>query len=99
MKSEIILACARMFSVPTSRLKGLSRGDGARDARFALYLALHMRGHSYSAIGHMLGRHHSTIMHGVREAEALIAQDSDYADKVAELAAWQPAYVGQKETT
>lgn len=98
MKTEIILYCARLFNVPTSRLKGQSRGEGAREARFALYLALHRRGHSYSAIGHMLGRHHSTVMHGVREADVLIAQDADYAAKVAELATWQPDYVKQEQT-
>lgn len=89
----MILLCARLFNVPTSRLKGLARGEGAREARFALYTALRMRGNSYKTIGNFLGRDHATVMHGVREAEALMAGDPDYAAKVAELAAWQPAYV------
>jgi chromosomal replication initiation ATPase DnaA len=93
MKTEIILTCARMFEVPTSRLKGYARAEGAREARFALYRALHLRGHTYSAIGIMLDRDHSTVLHGVREADKLIAQCPDYAAKVAELAAWQPKRV------
>jgi chromosomal replication initiation ATPase DnaA len=99
MKTEIILHCALMFIVPTSRLKGHARGDGAREARFALYRALHTRGHSYSAIGAMLGRHYTTVMYGVREADAMVAACPDYAAKVAALVAWQPSYIISKETT
>ncbi|MDI3491995.1 MAG: Bacterial dnaA protein helix-turn-helix [Thauera sp.] len=97
MKTEIILACARAFNVPTSRLKGFARDGGAREARFALYSALHQRGHSYSSIGLMLDRHHSTVLHGVREANKLAAQCPDFAAKVAELVALRPKHVYTEE--
>jgi chromosomal replication initiation ATPase DnaA len=99
MITEIIRACARLFRLPTNHVTGLQRMDGAREARFALYAALRKRGHSYKTIGKFLRRDHSTIMHGVRAAEAMMAADPGYAAKVAELAAWQPARVYTEETT
>lgn len=99
MKTEIILACARMFNVPTARLKGYARCGGAKEARFALYRALRSRGNSYSAIGALLGRDHSTVLYGVREADAMMAACPEYAAKVAELTAWRPAYFKQKDPT
>jgi chromosomal replication initiation ATPase DnaA len=99
MKSEMILLCARMFNVPTSRLKGLSRSEGAREARFALYAALRMRGNSYKTIGNFLSRDHATIIHGVRVAADLMDADPSYAAKVSELAAWQPDRVRAEEAS
>lgn len=99
MKTEIIRYCSKLFTVPTNHLTGLTRNDGAREARFALYRALRMRGHTYGAIGRMLDRDHTTILYGARQADKLIAACPAYAAKVAELAAWKPEYMRQKETT
>lgn len=97
MRPEIILRCAHLFGVPTARVKGYARAEGAREARFALYAALRRRGWSYPQIGDFLDRDHATVIHGVRKAEAMVAACPDYAAKVAELASWQPDYVKREQ--
>lgn len=92
MKSEIINLCARIFNQPTNAITGMARADGAREARFALYAALRLRGWSNPRIGKFVGRHHATIIHGVRKAEVLMAADPAYAEKVVKIAAWHPEH-------
>jgi chromosomal replication initiation ATPase DnaA len=55
-------------------------------ARFAVYKAMRIRGWSFSQIGQLMNRDHTTVMHGVTRAEYYIEKDPDYAAKVQILA-------------
>jgi hypothetical protein len=60
-----------MTGVTDQGLRSKNRSRAVVDARQALMFALWDGGMSYSAIGRLLGRHHTTIMHGVSQAKAL----------------------------
>lgn len=93
--SEYRSAC---YKVPIARVMGLvsqafqvspheilsPRKNGyLLPARYAVYwLARHATVRSLPAIGRFLNRDHSTITHGVRRAEELMARHPEYKEKV-----------------
>jgi chromosomal replication initiation ATPase DnaA len=56
------------FTVP--QLTGAQRHKGVVRARWALMVALHLRGWSTVQIGRLLGRDHTTIMYGLKQADS-----------------------------
>ena len=60
-----------LTGVTEQQVRGLVRSHAIVEAKQALMLALFDGKMSYSAIGRLLGKHHTTIMHGVREAKEL----------------------------
>jgi chromosomal replication initiation ATPase DnaA len=60
-------------NVPECALLGRCRTMSVGRARNALYAALRAAGLSYPEIGALLGRDHTTVMHGVRKAGAASA--------------------------
>lgn len=90
MKTEIIKLCAELFDVSVSDIMSRRRMSPIIEARFALYAALRQRGWSYLRIGMFFGRDHTTILHGVRQAECMKKYHRSYAEKVEELATWKP---------
>ncbi len=80
--TEVVDAVARAGGVRPKDLLG--RGQ-ARPLTRARQLAMHLLrelcpGASLPAIGHLLGRDHSTVLYGCRRAAALLARDPAYRD-------------------
>jgi chromosomal replication initiation ATPase DnaA len=72
---------AQAFNVDPDAVLGHSRAADVADARQLLYWLLRQDGHSYPHIGHMLGRHHTTIIHGVRAVNDGIRQQQEWLAK------------------
>lgn len=62
----IVEAICHAHYVTSDELLGTSRVTHIVRARYALYSAMRDEGLSYSAIGGLLGRDHTTILEGVR---------------------------------
>ena len=69
---------AQAFNVDPQAVLGHSRASDVADARQLLYWLLRQDGHSYPHIGNLLGRHHTTIMHGVKAVENGIAEQQKW---------------------
>ena len=87
MPLDVIGLKARAFrytylltGVTEHALRGKGRSRAVVEARQALMFALWDGGMSYSAIGRLLDRHHSTIMYGVREAKVLRENHSAFRE-------------------
>lgn len=65
-----IARVAELTGVPAADITGRSRFREHFRARRLVCLDLRARGWSYSRIGKLLGRDHSTICHAVRSARA-----------------------------
>jgi chromosomal replication initiation ATPase DnaA len=66
---EIVERVAQARGVTVRELYGSSRVGRVARARQAAMLALHQTGrYSLSEIGRLLGRHHTSVMHGVKAA-------------------------------
>lgn len=63
--------------VPLVEVVGRSRMRPVVAVRHAFWSALRDRGWSYPAIGRLFGRHHATVMHGIRAHKAFHAKESD----------------------
>jgi len=66
------------------QLIGAQRHRGVVRARWAVMVALHRRGWSTVQIGRLMGRDHTTVMHGLKQADsgvqamaALLCEGSD----------------------
>jgi len=79
-------AAADLFDMSVAELDSPARFSYIMPARFAVYKALHLRGWTYSRIGRLLGKDHSTIMYGVSRADYMIERDEEYAAQVLHLA-------------
>lgn len=90
---EITQAAADIFGVPVRDILSKSRFREHTSARQAVCLVAWERGWSSPAIGRVLGRDHSTVLHGRDRAAALGAGDPGYAAKVAELLERSPVRV------
>lgn len=78
--SDIITEVSHVFGVPEAILKGPLRAQRyVRPRHACYYLAQHLTQLSYPMIGRALGgRDHSTIIHGVRQAENRLERDPEY---------------------
>lgn len=86
MRRRIMKAAADLFDMSVAELDSPARFSYIMPARFAVYKALHLRGWTYSRIGRLLGKDHSTIMYGVSRADYMIERDEEYAAQVLHLA-------------
>jgi chromosomal replication initiator protein len=81
--ADIQRATAEAFSLPLREL--LSKRQDRRCARprqVAMYLARELTVHSLPEIGREFDRDHTTIMHGIAQVEALMAQKPEFAARV-----------------
>lgn len=80
-------------AVADKYIKAMSRivgGDVRSGSRVSSYLwgrnfvayQLHKEGLSFSRIGHILNRHHATIMHSIKSAETAIEYPKSYANAI-----------------
>ena len=54
------------------------RKRGIGDVRMMSFLVLRQKGMSYQEIGRTLGKHHTSVIYGVRQAEAHIQYDKRF---------------------
>lgn len=86
MKRELVMRASELFCIHPRDLVSDHRFGFLMPARFALYKALRLRGWSFLRIGALMGKDHSTIIHGVKRADYMMERDALYAEKVNELA-------------
>ena len=84
---EVVACAAWLFGTTPRDILQPSKHQAHVDARWAVMKALSFRGSSRSSIGRLLGKDHSTVIHGIRRAEQVMAVDYAFADKVATLVA------------
>jgi chromosomal replication initiation ATPase DnaA len=82
----LLLECARLFDTTAKDLRGNSRFRLHTHPRFALFKVMHLRGASKHQIGRFFERDHSTVVHGIRQADALAVRDIDYGARLSALA-------------
>lgn len=82
--ADIVTAAARVFGLSRSDITGQRRLRAIMPARIATYyLARELTDTALNGIGRAIGgRDHSTVLHGCRMAEAMMAADSYYCAKV-----------------
>ena len=87
--ARIIRTTARCHGLPAASLAGSGRCHGVVQARnLAMYLARHLTGSSFGAIGTAFGgRDHTTVMRGVRAVETRMTTDATFAADVEQLLA------------
>lgn len=83
--SDIIREAGSIFYVQPIKLKTECRERPVLLARNALCRALKTRGSTYMQIGRWLNKDHSTIIHSVKNADALMETDPDYYEKIGKL--------------
>ena len=66
----VILAILKECRVTVEELTSDTRTDRIAHARQIIMAALHDRGFSTTEIGGLLGRDHTTVIHGIRAANA-----------------------------
>lgn len=86
---RILQAVAERFGVRPGDITGAGRTrQVARARQAALLLGRRLTGHGLVALGGMVGgRDHSTVLYGIRQAEARLAEDPEFARELAELTA------------
>lgn len=67
---EIASEVSEVTRIRVSEIYGPSRMPRICRARELVCYIAHTHGYSYPEIGHALGRHHTTIMHAVRNEKA-----------------------------
>jgi chromosomal replication initiation ATPase DnaA len=86
---SVILRAASLTGYAPKEITGVGRTAPLARVRFAIMLVLRRRGLSLPEIGRRLGgRDHTTVMHGVERAEAMLSSDADFAalfDQIAVL--------------
>jgi chromosomal replication initiator protein len=84
---EIQARVALAFDIPRAELVGSSRAATALRARqLAILLTRELTDLSLPQIGRLFGgRDHSTVLNSLRRASAAVAEDSDFAQRAAEL--------------
>lgn len=77
--SELLSEVSRFYDIPILALKSIRRdGRTAYARQVACYVAYKETSLSFPAIGRLLGnRDHTTILHGVRKIERLLAEGND----------------------
>lgn len=71
-----IRQAAKLYGVRPSEIRGTSRRAVVVSARhLAAWLAREIGGLSYPELGHVFGRHHTTMIHAVERGRAVAAQE------------------------
>jgi chromosomal replication initiation ATPase DnaA len=80
MKGHLAYVSAA-FNVTPDAVLGHSRNANVAAARQLLYWLLRQDGLSYPKIGAIVGRHHTTVIHGVRAVNDGIRQQQEWLAK------------------
>jgi hypothetical protein len=96
---EIIRYASEVTRVEQDKIIGQSRKAFYVNIRNAIALVAHEQGWSYPAIGRVIGgRHHTTILHGVRRAAAMMKGDREFAELVKILRKTKSEFAAQDGT-
>lgn len=79
---DVVTATSTVFGVSRRDIMGKARYKHIVHARKAAYYAARLEGHAFAAIGRVMDRDHSTVMHGCNEAEWFVERDDKYADAI-----------------
>ncbi len=79
---DCIQAASRAFNVGSPEMARRDQSHRVAHARFAAMYLARRWGFTFPRIGQVMGRDHSTVMHGARRACQLAAGDEDYALKL-----------------
>lgn len=90
---EVIKATARAFGYTVHDLLSVRRPQPLVEARFAAMLALRRQGVSLPRIGGILGRDHTTVLHGIARAEEIERDKPAFAEAVKAISAGSVADV------
>ena len=92
LPAELIEYAARLFGCEARDILDDKRHQRIHRARLALYLAFWLRAEmrgvqpTYKGVGRLVGgRDHSTVIHGLKRARALLEGDGDFARLVLQL--------------
>ncbi len=91
--TDIVKYAAHTFKVTPEEIMADNRHAKVHRARLALYAGLELRlrrkgvYRRYTPIGNWLGRHHTSVIAGVRRAHEIMAEDEAYAEIVERIAA------------
>ena len=84
----VLRAISEATEIPLVRLTGGERNQPLVRARWVFCWVMHQTsGYSLPEIGRLIGRDHTTIMHGLRRARELRASDPGFRHWTDELAA------------
>jgi len=90
--SDVVALAARLFHVDPALMRKDCRNRHVCRARFALYAGFMLRGElrgfppSTSQIGRWCHRDHSTVIYGLRKAQALMETDANFMEAVCQIA-------------
>lgn len=87
---EIVRVAAEVFDTTAKDLLGRSQFAEHVAARNAACVIAHNRGWQYTDIARVLGKDHSTVIHGVRRASDIAARDPFFAARLHQLNALIP---------
>jgi chromosomal replication initiator protein len=80
MRNPIVKRAARIIGSNVSELNGHSRDSRLVRARWAVMHVMRQGGKSLPQIGRDVGgRDHTTVMHGLKRADELLASDPEFA--------------------
>lgn len=86
---QIITCVSEGFSVPREVIVGPQRHRRYAIARQAAYWLAQRQGYSLPHIGDYIGhRDHTTVLHGIRATEKRLAEDEDFAHRMAVVRNW-----------
>lgn len=81
--ADIVAHASDVFDVPIAEIEGRSRFKNVNRARqVVFYLARSLTPLSGNEIGRRLGRDHSTVLHGVKQTEAMMLRDAKFRAQV-----------------
>lgn len=83
---DYVRRAAAVCDVLPSEIAGASRQTAIVRARWAVMVAMRRDGRSLPQIGARLHKDHTTIFHGLRRADELLATDAEFAALVAQVA-------------
>lgn len=94
---DIITHAAEVTEVSRENILGKSRVKKLAQIRHAICLVCREQGYSFTQIGAVMGRDHTTIVHSAKVARDAITRNKDFADLVAALRQSSPEfkYVGK----
>lgn len=90
-KSEVIRYAAHLFNLKPADILSDKRAASIHRARVALYMGFWKRMAAagrqprYSAIGRIMCRDHSTIIHGIAKARYMLTRDADFREAVQKI--------------
>lgn len=84
--ADIVGATAELLDVPSAAIRGRRRPAKIVRARFVVYWLGWWSGISYSELGRILDRDHSTILSGVRRMNQELRIDAELVDLVRAIA-------------